>query len=256
MHVSAHARIRMTPIGKLAAVAGLWLSIAANAAFAQTAIAPQPFVATYTVSYRGIEGGTLRTELRRDASSGHYIFETHANPNALARLFISRDAVERTELEVTPEGIRPLVWETDDGKSGNKGDGRLQFDWARQTVTGTYKGKPVNLPLKPGVEDRLSIQVVAMTALLRGKEPGTIEMVNGNSIKEYTYTRGPTQSLDTALGKLDTIIYESTRTGSDRVSRVWHAPSLEYLPVRAEQVRKGKVETVMELTALEPDQGQ
>lgn len=246
----------MTRIGKLAALVGLWLSIAANAAFAQTAIAPQPFVAIYTVSYRGIEGGTLRMELRRDASNGHYIFETRANPNVLARFFISRDAVERTELEVTADGIRPLLWETEDGKSGNKGDGRLQFNWAEQTVTGTYEGKPVNLPLKPGMEDRLSIQIVAMTALLRGKEPGTIEMVNGDSVREYTYTRGKTESLETKLGKFDTIVYESTRPNSNRVSRVWHAAALEYLPVRAEQVRKGKVETVMVLTALERSQGQ
>lgn len=256
MRLSVHAGIRMNPPGKLAVLLALWLGMLANAALAQTTIAPKPFVATYTVSYRGIEGGTLRMELRRDPSSGHYIFETRANPNALARLFISRDAFERTELEVTPEGIRPLLWETEDGKSGDKKDGRLQFNWAEQTVSGSYQGKPVSLPLKPGMEDRLSIQIVAMTALLRGKEPGTIEMVNGDSVKEYTYTRGQTQSLDTSLGKLDTIIYESTRTGSNRVSRVWHAPSLEYLPVRAEQVRKGKVETVMELTRLEYDQGQ
>ena len=31
------------------------------------------------------------------------------------------------------------------------------------------------------------------------------------------------------------------------MSRFWMAPSLEYLPVRAEQIRKGKVETVMVL---------
>jgi len=246
----------MSRIGRLAAVLGIVLGFAATAASAQTAIAPQPFVATYTVSYRGIEGGTLRMELRRDASNGHYIFETRANPNALARLFISRDAIERTVLEVTADGIRPLLWETEDGKSGSKGDGRLQFNWAGQTVSGTYEGKPVELPLKPGVEDRLSIQIVAMTALLRGKEPGTIEMVNGSSIREYTYARGQTQMLDTKFGKLDTVVYESTRTGSNRVSRVWHAPSLEYLPVRAEQVRKGKVETVMVLTALEHGQKQ
>lgn len=228
--------------------------IATSSVVRATAIAPQPFVATYTVSYRGIEGGTLRMELKRDAQNGHYIFETRANPNALARLFISRDAIERTVLEVTPDGIRPLTWETEDGKSGSKGDGRLQFNWADKTVTGIYEGKPVSLPLEPGMEDRLSIQIVAMTALLSGKEPGTIAMVNGNSVRQYTYTRGKKESLETKLGKLDTVIYESTRPNSNRVSRVWHAASLEYLPVRAEQVRKGKVETVMVLTALERGQ--
>jgi len=193
----------------------------------------------------------MRMDLRRDATTGHYVFETHVNPNMLARLFIGRDAVERTVLELTPQGMRPLSWETSDGKSGSKGDGQLQFDWDTRRVTGTYEGKAVDLPLAPGTRDRLSIQIVAMTSLLRGEQPGTISMVNGDKIKEYTYTRGATEELDTRLGKLDTVIYESTRAGSNRVSRVWQAPALEYLPVRAEQIRKGKVETVMTLLKLE-----
>lgn len=225
----------------------LILTTAADAA----PTAPKPFSATYAVSFRGIEAGTLRMELRRDAANGHYIFETGANPSALARLFISRDASERSVLEMTPQGMRPISWEADDGKSSDKGDGKLQFNWETNTVTGDFEGKPVSLPLEPGVLDRQSIQIGAMAALLSGQEPGTIAMVNGDSIKHYTYTRGKTETMDTKLGKLETVIYESTRPNSNRVSRVWHAPSLEYLPVRAEQVRKGKVETVMTLVAVE-----
>ena len=57
---------------------------------------------------------------------------------------------------------------------------------------------------------------------------------------------------DSALGKLDTGMYESTREGgSSRTSRFWMAPSLEFLPVRAEQIRKGRVETVMVLQKVD-----
>jgi Protein of unknown function (DUF3108) len=211
---------------------------------------PDPFTATYAVSFRGINGGTLQMDWRRDQKTGHYVFETRANPSTLARLFVSRDAIERTELEVTGDGVRPIRWEIDDGKSGIKGDGRLEFDWETNVATGTYEGKPVSLPLEPGMLDRQSIQIGAMTAMLRGNEPGTIAMVNGDNIRRYTYTRGSAEALETNLGKLDTIIYESTRPNSDRVSRVWHAPSLGYVPAKAEQVRKGKVETVMTLIDL------
>lgn len=230
-----------------AIVLGLILTAEASAA----ATAPKPFTATYAVSFRGIEGGTLRMELRHDVRSGHYIFETSADPSVLARLFVSREASERSVLEMTPQGMRPISWEADDGKSGNKGDGRLQFNWETKTVTGTFEGKPVSLALEPGVLDRQSIQIGAMAALLSGQEPGTIAMVNGDNIRHYTYTRGKTETMDTKLGRLEAIIYESTRPNSNRVSRVWHAPALEYLPVRAEQVRKGRVETVMTLVAVE-----
>ena len=218
---------------------------------AADAIAPQPFTATYQVSYRGFGAGTLRMQLLRDPQTGQYIFETRANPSMLARVVVSRNALERSVMEVTGDGVRPLQWQADDGKSGNKGDGALAFDWSQQAVSGEYQGAPVALSTQPKLQDRQSIQIQVMTDLMRGKEPGAVPLISDDTIREYSYTRGTTASLDTKLGKLDTVIYESTRPGSSRVSRVWHAPSLGYVPVRAEQVRKGKVETVMTLISLD-----
>lgn len=215
---------------------------------------PPPFTATYAVSYRGLNGGTLTMQWRPEGDSGRHVFETRVDPTMLASFFVSDNAFERSTVEATATGIRPLLWEANDGKSSNKGDGKLTFDWARHKVTGTYKGKPVDLPLEPATEDRLSIQISVMAALLQGREPGNIKFVNGDNIREYSYTRGRTETVQSKLGPYETIIYESTRPGSDRVSRFWHAPSLEYIPVRLEQIRKGKVETVMELVDLKRDQ--
>lgn len=211
----------------------------------------QPFTATYAVSYRGIGAGTLSMELRREADTGHLVYETRANPTMLARLVVSSSALERSVMEETPEGIRPLSWHLDDGKSGTKRDGALRFDWTQQSVSGEVEGKTVALTAVPRVQDRLSIQIEVMRALARGMEPGAIPLVDDERVKEYTYKKSGTASLETKLGKLDTVIYESARPGSSRVSRVWHAPSLGYLPVRAEQIRKGKVETVMVIESRE-----
>lgn len=211
----------------------------------------QPYVATYAVSYRGLEAGTITMQLTHDAGSNRYTYETRANPSVLARLVVGRDAVERTVVETTADGIRPLQWHLEDGKSGKDGDGDLTFDWNANKVSGEYEGKPVELPTQTGLQDRLSIQLAVTAVLVQGREPSSIVMVNGDRTREYTYARGATAQVDTKLGKQDTIIYESTRPNSNRVSRVWHAPSLQFLPVRAEQIRKGKVETVMQLVALE-----
>jgi hypothetical protein len=211
----------------------------------------QPYVATYAVSYRGIEAGTITMQLTRDPGSNRYTYETRANPSMLARLVVGRDAVERTVVETTADGIRPLEWHLEDGKSGEDGDGDLKFDWAANTVTGEYEGKPVELPTQTGLQDRLSIQLAVTAALVQGRQPASIAMVNGDRMREYTYARGAAAQIDTKLGKQDTIVYESTRPNSNRVSRVWHAPALQFLPVRAEQIRKGKVETVMQLVAFE-----
>jgi hypothetical protein len=213
---------------------------------------PRPFSATYAVSYRGIGAGTITFTFSQDPTTGRYIYETRPNPGTLARLFVSKAAVERSVMEIDATGTRPIEWQLDDGKSGKDADGELRFDWSRNTVTGVVEGEPVNLTAEPGTQDRSSIQIAVTTALLRGVEPGTIPLIDDNRIKHYLYTKKEQATVDSALGKLDTVIYESTREGgSSRTSRFWMAPSLEYLPVRAEQIRKGKVETVMVLQKVD-----
>jgi hypothetical protein len=213
--------------------------------------APQPFTATYEVTYRGMGAGTLQMQLQRDPQTGQYIFETRANPSFLARFAVSREATERSVMEIDGAGVRPLQWRLDDGKAGTKGDGALSFDWKQNSVSGEYRGTPVSLGTEQRLQDRQSIQIQVMTDLLRGKEPGEVPMINDDQIRQYAYTRGNTAPVDTRLGKVEAVLYESTRPGSSRVSRVWHAPSFGYVPVRAEQIRKGKVETVMTLISLE-----
>jgi hypothetical protein len=226
-------------------------ALLASTAHADAAV-PRPFSATYAVSYRGIGAGTITFTFSRDPTTGRYTYETRPNPGTLARLFVSKAAIERSVMEIDTTGTRPIEWRLDDGKSSKDGDGELHFDWSRNTVTGVVEGEPVNLTAEPGTQDRSSIQIAVTTALLRGVEPGTIPLIDDNRIKHYAYTKKEQATVDSALGKLDTVIYESTREGgSSRTSRFWMAPSLEYLPVRAEQIRKGKVETVMVLQKLD-----
>lgn len=235
---------------------GTLLTTLATALLATTAhgaaAVPKPFSATYAVSYRGIGAGTITFTFSHDPATGRYTYETHPNPGVLARLFVSSAAVERSVMQIDDGGTRPIEWQLDDGKSSKAKDGELLFDWSHNTVTGTVEGEPVNLTAEPGTQDRSSIQIAVTTALLRGVEPGTIALIDDNRIKRYVYTKKEQATVDSALGKLDTVIYESTREGgSSRTSRFWMAPSLEYLPVRAEQIRKGKIETVMVLQRVD-----
>ncbi|HET9445591.1 MAG TPA: DUF3108 domain-containing protein [Steroidobacteraceae bacterium] len=215
------------------------------------AAAPRPFSATYAVSYRGVGAGTVTFDFAHDAATGRYIYETHASPSALARLFVSKAAMERSVMEIDEAGTRPIEWRLDDGKAGKEDDGHLHFDWSRKLVTGVVEGHTIELATEPGTQDRSSISIAVTTSLLRGVEPGTIPLIDDNRIKRYTYTKKEAATVDSALGKIDTVVYESTREGSSRTARFWMAPSLEFLPVRAEQIRKGKVETVMVLQKVD-----
>ena len=184
--------------------------------------------------------------------TGRYIYETHANPSTLARLFVSQAAVERSVMEIDAAGTRPIDWQLDDGKSGKDDDGELHFDWSRNTVTGTVEGEPVEAR---GRARRAGPLVDADrrhdgAAARRGARHDRADRRQPHQAL-HVHEEGA-GGVDSALGKLDTVIYESTREGgSSRTSRFWMAPSLEFLPVRAEQIRKGKVETVMVLQKVD-----
>jgi hypothetical protein len=146
--------------------------------------------------------------------------------------------------------IRPAAYVLDDGSKDTSRDTRLEFDWTANVAKGQHEDQPVELPLAPGLQDRMSMQIAVMQQLATGIEPTRIDYIDRNVIKHYLYTREGTARLKTAVGEVDTVIYSSTREGSTRVSKIWYAPSLGYTPVRGEQLRRGKVETVLTLTAL------
>lgn len=237
-----------------ALLAGTLFATVAPAESQGPAVLPKPFTATYAVSYRGIRAGNLTFKLSRDPATHRYTYETTADPSMLARIMISSSAVERSVMEIGPEGVRPIDWQVEDGKSGTARDGKLHFDWEKNAATGKIEDRPVELPLEPGLQDRLSMQIEVVTSLLRGEEPGAIPLIDDNRIKHYNYAKIGPAVTDTDLGKLETVLYESTRQGSDRQSRFWLVPKMEYLAARAEQIRKGKVETVMVLTSFQQHQ--
>jgi hypothetical protein len=210
----------------------------------------EPFKATYAVSYRGIGAGSITLELKR-VGEGEYVYRSTVDPSALASMIVSDEAIETTRFRLTDQGIQPIEWRLEDGKRSTEDDGALTFDSKLGRVRGVVEDQQIDLPYEPGLQDRLSMQIEVIRALRQGQEPGEIRLIDDEKVKHYTYTRGTTAQIKTDAGTHNAILYESTRPGSKRVSRVWHAPGLGFVPVRAEQVRKGKVETVMTLASIE-----
>jgi len=210
----------------------------------------QPSSVTFKAEYRGITAGTITISLL-DAGQGRYTYESRANAGGLAKLIIHHEIREASTFVVEGNRIRPVSYVLDDGSKDTAKDTRLEFDWMAGVARGQHEDMPIELPLKPDLQDRMSVQVWIMQKLAAGEPLGTIEFIDRDEIKDYQYTNEGTVKLKTAIGDIDTVVYSSTRPNSTRVSRFWYAPSLGFLPVRAEQQRKGKVETVLSVLKIE-----
>jgi hypothetical protein len=138
----------------------------------------------------------------------------------------------------------------DDGKRSGDRDIDLVFDWDRLRVTGTAARQAIDEPITAGTQDDLSIQISLMVELAGGHTPSMIKTIGDRGAREYRYAREGTETLQTPLGAVETVIYRSERSGSPRVTRYWCAPSLGYLPVRAQQKRLDDVEWTMDIRSL------
>jgi hypothetical protein len=209
----------------------------------------KPFQASYSWSWKGatVAVSTLKLE-HGDGDS--WVYSSSSEPRGLGHLYPMRPRL-RSSLRVTDEGVQPLSFRAEGG--GDSHDADVRFDWSAGRATGVYEGSVVDLPLKPGIQDDLSVQIAMMVELLHGRTPEHLSMIDKNSSREYRYRREGAESLATPLGQIDTIIYSSQHPGSPRVTRFWCAPSRGYLPMRVEQKRLDSVEWTMEIQSLKRD---
>jgi hypothetical protein len=204
-----------------------------------------PFSAHYLADWKSINVGTSDLELKQDAEPGHYLYTWTITARGIFRLY--RDEVtQKSWLSIAANHVRPDKYRAEDGKSSVD----LDFDWDAGRVRGTSENKAVDLKLKDGIQDVMSIQVEVMLDLKNGNLPKTFRIIDKDTLKEFIYTQEGTVNIRTALGQLDTVIVASQQAGNNRILRMWFAPSLGFVPVQAERTRDGKLEFAMHIKSL------
>ncbi len=221
-----------------AMAAGLLSVLAGAGAAAHADQALAPFVAEYDVRYGRMAVGTSRTELA--GAGGRWVMETTTDASGFARMIASGTLRQRSEFELAGGETRPQRYTFDDGTSRTGRDVALEFDWRAGRVRGTAEDEPVDLATVPGLQDAASMQALVLARLRAGGEPGTIAMIEKDKVKYYRYTLLRRETIATALGDVETVVYRSARDVSDRETLTWHAPKLGYISVQAEQRVDGK----------------
>jgi len=198
----------------------------------------QPFQASFAISWHGMSAGTAQVQLQR-MPDGRWSYESVSTARGLFRLAMPAELRQRSLFTIRDEHIVPEEFTADDGTSGTSKDQEMHFDWNAGRVTGTAERHRVDLPLKPGLLDSLSVQVALMHELLSGRTPQYFVLLDKDKIKDYTYTAQGEEKLQTAVGEHRTVIFRSARPGASEGTWFWCAPDLGYLPLKVER-REGK----------------
>jgi len=225
-------------------VAAIVLCIAATAAQADEL---KPFEASYAWMWHGMTVAVSTVKLEHQGDT--WVYSSRSSPRGLGKMFSQRP-VQKSVMKVTDKGVQPLSYDADDGTSSTKRDAHVKFDWDNGRVTGVYEDVKVDMPLHPDIQDDSSVQIALMVELLTGREPQKFQMIDKNSVREYGYHREREESLDTPVGKLDTIVYGAQKVGSPRVTSFWCAPARGYIPMRVEQKKGDDVQWTMQLQSV------
>jgi hypothetical protein len=204
-----------------------------------------PFSAHYQADWKGISVGTSDLDLEQDTEPQHYVYTWTITARGIFRLYRS-EVTQKSWLSINAEHVRPDKYRAEDGTSRVD----LDFDWVGYHARGTSEDKPVDLTLKDGIQDVMSIQIEVMLDLKKGNLPKTFMIIDKDELKEFIYTQEGTATIRTDLGPLDTIVVASQRAGNNRILRMWFAPSLGFVPVQAERTRDGKPELAMRIKSL------
>lgn len=203
----------------------------------------QPFKATYTIRWGGLTAGTGELELER-MPDGRWAYSSRLRGRGLGRLALPASQVSRSIFRIVDDRLVPESFVSEEH------DQQLTFDWAGQRVTGSVKGRPVDLPAQPGLLDTLSAQVAMMQELIAGRTPSRFVVVDEDRIKDYLYAVEGSEVLESAAGTHRTDIYSSRRPGSRKGTFFWSAPELGHLPLKVERRDGRSVEWSMQLTSL------
>lgn len=211
-----------------------------------------PFQASYNVRWHGIAGGTSTSTFKK-LDDAHWSYTGSNVPNAVARMFLPAEITQHSVLRVANGVVQPLSYEYDDGTSAGKKNIKVTYDWDTPRVKGTSEQIAVDFEPPAGLQDDLSVQIALIHELQEGRTPDSFVLLDNNGTREYRYAREGKETLKTPLGDIDTIIYSSQHPGSPRITRFWCAPLYGYIPLKAEQRRKGSPEFSMEIATLKLD---
>ena len=104
-----------------------------------------------------------------------WTYSSANEPRGLGKLYPMRPKMQST-MRITDQSVQPLSFIATGGGAAH--DANVTFDWDARRATGVYEEAKVDLPLKPGIQDDLSVQIAMLVQMLHGQTPADLSMID------------------------------------------------------------------------------
>jgi hypothetical protein len=195
------------------------------------------FTAIYQAVFKGFP---LQATHRLEKSGDEWFF------SSIASGFFGQ-IEENSTFAFTSKGIVPRHYLYQRSVLGHESENEITYNQLDKVAASSKGDKSYNIKLNGDEMDQGTYIMAMRDDLARGINEPCYKIVDGDGIENFCFRNLGHETIDTALGKLDTVVMERIRKPtSPRRTRYWLAPSLDYTIARLEH-KEVKDETAYSL---------
>jgi len=194
--------------------------------------APLPsFTATFQIMRDSLRLGTNQVALTVE-ENGDYRYESHTWPSSWISWLLKEDLRELSRGIMDQAGIRPLFYQYRRSGRRTARTAELTFDWETSTVVNDVDDSRWEMTIPAGTLDKLSTQLGIMRELQNGATEKTFAVADGGKLKQYAFQVIGTETVELPAGSFETVKLKRVGDSTKKLTTIWCAPELHYLPVR------------------------
>lgn len=216
--------------------------------FANDLLKIPEFEATYKVEKNGFDAIRMTLSLKKDQDL--WILSSYSEAIGVVSLFAGdQNVTEQSTFTIDGEDkLMPKEYRYIHKGSDKNRDQHYVFDWLRGKINIDYRGDEKILPLNAGTLDSFSAQYALIRDAQKNQQEFTYSVISKGEPEIHRFVKLGNEILNTKLGKLDTIKLQRQKNDKDMTTyTTWHAPLLNYLPVKILKQENGKTELEMRL---------
>lgn len=200
-----------------------------------------PFQSHYSVDYSGF-GASRVVSLERTGPD--YVLRSTTKLKGFARLSGFGPVYEVSRFEMHDGVIRPLLYTVGDGQNKHKRDIRIEFDWTAGLSRGFAKNQEQTFPLKSGMQDPLTFELMARLEFSRGQWAPHYLVHEGHQIRDYVFVEQEPETLEIAGQSVAATRFFIDRSSS-RELYYWFASKPHFTAIQLRQEHNGKVKATV-----------
>ena len=207
------------------------------------------FDATFKIMRGSLRLGTTEVSLTVE-ENGDYRYESHTWPSSWISWLLKEDLRELSRGVMDHAGIRPLFYHYQRSGRRTTRTAELTFDWKTSTVVNNVADSTWEMTIPAGTLDKLSTQLGMMRELQDGATEKTFAVADGGKLKQYAFEVIGTETVESPAGRFETVKLNRVGDSKEKLTYIWCAPELHYLPVRIWQRKQDKHEYQSELESF------